>query len=302
MLWKEQPRHAVKIRFFLQNESLGRPCSSLWGAQRSGWAPCLVAVGVGGRCTGQPGVTLVPALPPCHTTLALSTLRAAVLVFPSCCCGSSGIKQGQWVSPRSQESSISCQPHVGTRWSGSSQACLLPRVASWLLEDDSLLRAAKLQLLEASALCWHSTPEPWGCELIFESQHIPASSPPQLPIFPFSPPLKKPPPQTTMPKPPISERIAITELWKGGEGKKKKKRRNGFHGKFAGFNLSTKRRILTFFPCFRTGWMANEIVCCVLAFKGIALIYVHRDFVPVFSYFVLVIRKLLITALWRRLT
>lgn len=58
-----------------------------------------------------------------------------------------------------------------------------------------------------------------------------------------------------------------------------------------------KRRILTFFPCFRTGWVANEIVCCVLAFKGITLIYVHRDFVPAFSYFVLVIRKLLIPAL-----
>lgn len=76
-----------------------------------------------------------------------------------------------------------------------------------------------------------------------------------------------------------------------------REKKNGFHGKFAGFNLNTKRRILTFFACFRTGWIANEIVCCVLAFKGITMIYVHRDFVPAFSYFVLVIRKLLIPAL-----
>lgn len=228
----------------------GRTCPSLWGAQKPGWAPCLVADRSGWQIWDYPG-SIPPSLP--HYP-ALSTARAAVLVFP---CGSTGIKQGQWVSPGGQGSSIPCQPHLGTDWNGSSQPCLLPRVASWLLEDESLLRAAELRLLGASVLCWHSALGPWGCELIFWELTYSGLFPSTAPHFSLQPTSqKKTPPQITVLKPSISERIAITELWKGGEGEKKK-RRNGFHGKFAGFNLSTKRRILTFFPCFRTGWIAN---------------------------------------------
>lgn len=76
---------------------------------------------------------------------------AVVVVWPNGAAETAQVAEGA-PSPAGPSPWPICT-HAGTRWSGSSRAFLLCGMVSQLLENDCLLRALILQLLEASGLC-----------------------------------------------------------------------------------------------------------------------------------------------------
>lgn len=235
LLFKEQPRYAAKVGFFLQNESLGRPYPCLWGTHRlpkhpggvskpglvsgSPWGGCSSAVPPGwcdglGWTDGSPGVSLVPALPPHDPTSALFTFRAAGPAVPSVPL----LQRCDQTEPVSQlTSSASTSPpptrtHAGTCWSGSSRASLLCGVASRLLENECLLRTLILPTVRSICPLLALNTRSSGMWTHFWGWMYSSLSPSTAPHFSPQPTSQKPPPQNAMLTPPVSERITITQL------------------------------------------------------------------------------------------